>query len=249
MRRGELVPIRRSKLDEKRQRILVDTAIDGSRLKPTKTRTNRHVAVDEETMDMLLRHCDRMDERALAFGVDVDRDAFVFSHEPDCSVPMSPGYVTHQVALLKEHLGIADKRPATIELEDEALRLFRQPPAPRPAGRRGPAPQGGMSFREIGRQLGRTGRWVKLAVDSAIRREEAVARGVRDSFDGSILALRKFTSSELLDAGFNIAAVADRQGHSPEVLVRHYNKARRSADEQAAAHLGRVVHGASARAE
>jgi hypothetical protein len=62
-------------------------------------------------------------------------------------------------------------------------------------------------------------------------------------FDGSILALRKFTSSELLDAGFNISMVAQRQGHGPQVLVKHYAKARRSADRKAAEHLGRVVHG------
>ncbi len=58
------------------------------------------------------------------------------------------------------------------------------------------------------------------------------------------IALRKFTSSELLDAGFNISMVAQRQGHGPQVLAKHYAKRRRSADRKAAEHLGRVVHGA-----
>ena len=62
-------------------------------------------------------------------------------------------------------------------------------------------------------------------------------------FDGSIVALRKFTSSELLDAGFNLSMVAQRQGHGPQVLTRHYSKSRASADKRAAEHLGRVVHG------
>jgi hypothetical protein len=69
---------------------------------------------------------------------------------------------------------------------------------------------------------------------------------VRDlnlSFDGSILALRKFTSSELLDAGFNISMVATRQGHGPQVLMKHYAKARQSAGRRSAEHLGRAVHG------
>ena len=61
-------------------------------------------------------------------------------------------------------------------------------------------------------------------------------------FDGSILALRKFTSSELLDNGFNISMVAQRQGHGPQVLAKHYAKSRRSAERKAADHLGRVVH-------
>jgi hypothetical protein len=62
------------------------------------------------------------------------------------------------------------------------------------------------------------------------------------TFDGSILALRKFTSSELLDAGFNVSMVAQRQGHGTQVLVKHYAKGRVSADRKAAEHLGRVVH-------
>jgi hypothetical protein len=59
-----------------------------------------------------------------------------------------------------------------------------------------------------------------------------------DYFDGSMVALRKFTSSELLDAGFNISMVARRQGHGPHVLVKHYARGRPSADRKAAEHLG-----------
>jgi integrase len=243
MRRGELVSIRRSGLDTRHGRLRVDTAIAGKRVKTTKTRVERDVALDVATLEMLERHCERMDERAPLFGVNVAEDAFVFSLEPDCSLPMPAEYLTRQVSVLKEHLGIASRNPETIALEDEALRLFRQPPAPRPPGKRGPAPKGGMSFPDIGRTLGRSRRWAELAVQSALRREEVAARGEVDYFDGSIVALRKFTSSELLDAGFNISMVARRQGHGPQVLVKHYARGRRSADRKAAEHLGQVVHG------
>ena len=47
---------------------------------------------------------------------------------------------------------------------------------------------------------------------------------------------------ELLDAGFNISMVAQRQGHGPQVLVKHYARSRPSADRKAAEHLGQVVH-------
>ena len=100
-----------------------------------------------------------------------------------------------------------------------------------------------MSFAEIGKSLGRSDTWARKAVAAAERREAARDRGEVGWFDGSILALRKFTSSELLDAGFNIKAVAQHQGHGPEVLLKHYAKARPSADRRAADHLGRVVHG------
>jgi hypothetical protein len=155
---------------------------------------------------------------------------------------MAADYVTKQVAVLKEHLGIETKSPEVIAREDEALRLHRQPPTKRPNGRPGPMPTGGLSYREIGERLGRSSRWAALAVASAKRREEAASRRPEEFFDGSVLALRKFTSSELLDAGFNISAVAGRQGHGPQVLVKHYSRRRRSADRRAAEHLGKVVH-------
>jgi integrase len=245
MRRGELVTVRRSRVHADEGQLTVDAATDGKRVKPTKTWKERKVAVDAETMDMLLRHCAQMDERAELCGLEVAPDAFVFSLALDCSAPMPPDYVTKRVALLKEHLGIANKRPETIALEDEALRMYRQPPKQRRAGQAGRSPAGGMSYEAIGQQLGRSERWATLAVGSAKRRESVQARGDRTHtmFDGSILALRKFTSSELLDAGFNISMVAQRQGHGPQVLAKHYAKARRSADRKAAEHLGRVVHG------
>ena len=65
------------------------------------------------------------------------------------------------------------------------------------------------------------------------------------NFNLSFNGFRKFTSSELLDAGFNISVVAQRQGHGPEVLAKHYSKARVSAQRKAAEHLGNVVHGVS----
>jgi hypothetical protein len=100
-----------------------------------------------------------------------------------------------------------------------------------------------MSYAAIGKQLGRSERWATLAVAAALPRD-APGASENDSppLDGSILALRKFTSSELLDTGFNISLIAQRQGHGPQVLVKHYAKARSSVDRKAAEPLGRVVH-------
>ena len=244
MRRGELVTIRRSRIHPDDGLLTIDAATSGTRVKTTKTRRERKVAIDPDTMAMLQRHCTEMDERATVCGIELAPDAFVFSLAIDCAAPMPPDHVTRRMAVLKETLGIADKRPDTIGLEDEALRLFRSRRGPRTPGQRGRSPAGGVTYAAIGKQLGRSERWATLAVASAVRRESAPPRtdGDGPAFDGSILALRKFTSSELLDAGFNISMVAQRQGHGPQVLVKHYAKARRSADRKAAEHLGRVVH-------
>lgn len=68
--------------------------------------------------------------------------------------------------------------------------------------------------------------------------------GLSDApFATSILAIRKFTSTELMDAGFNPSLVSGRQGHTVQVMLKHYSKARSSADRKAASHLGNRVHG------
>lgn len=241
MRRGELVGLRRSRIRWDEQRLVVDTAMSGTRVKSTKTRRERSLYIDEVTVAMLRRHCDEIDERAEIVGATMNTDPYVFTLALDGSAPMSPDYVTRRVGVLKGRLGIEEKKPGTVAREDEALRLFRQKAAPRPATV-GPAPKGGMSLREIGAALERSERWAALAIAAAERRGAAGQRGLSLSFDGSILALRKFTSSELLDAGFNVSMVAQRQGHGPQVLVKHYAKSRRSSDRKTADHLGRLVH-------
>ncbi len=63
------------------------------------------------------------------------------------------------------------------------------------------------------------------------------------SFDATILAMRKWTSTELLDAGFNPSTVSGRQGHTVQVMLNNYSAHRASADQAAADHLGDIVHG------
>lgn len=240
MRRGELVGIRASSLRPASSEISVTTAVSGGRVKTTKTRKERIVAVDQETMSMLEDVLRRRHELAEVVGATIDADPFLFSLAADSSRPMDPDHVTKRVAILKGHLGIARPRAETVALEDEALRLYRGERQSR-AGRNGPEPRGALSHAVIGRRLGRSERWVALAIANAERRESN-GGSPSEPFDGSVLALRKFTSSELLDAGFSVSSVAGRQGHGPQVLVKHYGKRRKSADKKAAEHLGRVVH-------
>lgn len=243
-RLGELVALRVADIDERRQTLAVRSAmdIDGSVKDPKRPMHRRYVDLDDATLAMLRRHVEEMAERAAMFGLELASDAFVFSVEPDCSKPIPSIRVTKRLQLLKGHLGVEDKRPETVALEDEALRLRREGSVDR-SGRPGPRPVDGaaMSYDDIAEAFGRTQMWAKRACEAALRREKV---GVRRDFNLSFNGLRKFTSSELLDAGFNLSVVAQRQGHGPEVLAKHYSKARPSARRKAAAHLGRVVHGA-----
>ncbi len=60
-------------------------------------------------------------------------------------------------------------------------------------------------------------------------------------FDANIIAMRKWTSTELMDAGFNPSAVSGRQGHTVQVMLNNYSSRRTSADQAAADHLGAKV--------
>ena len=73
-----------------------------------------------------------------------------------------------------------------------------------------------------------------------LRKQHRLSEG---NFDATILALRKWTTSELMDAGFNPAAVSGRQGHTVQVMLHHYSTRRQSADKAAADHLGERIHG------
>src|ERR1019366_6725086 len=92
-RRGELVAIPRSAVSWKKNQITVDSAISSTgKVKSTKTRRGRTFHVDVDTIAMLHRHCDHMDERARSAGVVLGIDPFLFSLVTDCSKPMPPDY-------------------------------------------------------------------------------------------------------------------------------------------------------------
>ena len=63
---------------------------------------------------MLARVLEQRHEVAAFVGVPIADDPYLFSHAADSSTPMSPGYLTTRVALLKSHLGIEVKQPATV---------------------------------------------------------------------------------------------------------------------------------------
>ena len=175
MRRGELAGLRRDRLRLDRGELVVDTAINDAGgvvvEKPTKTQRRRTVSIDNATAAMLRQHLAEMDERAAMLRIPIAPDAFVFSLDPACDLPMRPEFMTRRTRLLRTTLGIAP-----------------------------------------------------------------------GDFDATILALRRWTTTELMDAGFNPSAVSDRQGHTVQVMLHHYSSRRRSADQAAANHLGARVH-------
>jgi integrase len=110
-RRGELCALRWSHVDVERGEILVAGSViyvPGQPLmdKDTKTHAERRVAVGADTLEALHRHRVRAAETALAFGVTLGLNAYVFSHTPDGQAPIRPDYMTHRFTVLAKRLNV-----------------------------------------------------------------------------------------------------------------------------------------------
>jgi integrase len=111
-RRGELCSLRWSDVDFDHGDVLVAGTVIHVPGEPlidrdvTKTRTKRRVAVGAGTLELLRGRRVEQAKRALASGVALASDAYVFSHLPDGSKPIRPDGVTHRFAELARRLGI-----------------------------------------------------------------------------------------------------------------------------------------------
>jgi len=99
-RRGEICVLRWTDVDLSRSTIMVERAgdqHDGEVVEgPTKSRQKRRVRLDEYTVDLLRGYRARCRHQCDELGVDLARNAFVFSLAPDFSKPMKPNTATQR---------------------------------------------------------------------------------------------------------------------------------------------------------
>ena len=106
-RRGELCAVRWSDMDLDRGKVAIERSIRrGLREKRTKSEQDRRVSIDPYTVDLLRAHRAACERQCKALGVELPRNAFVFSLEPDFSQPMKPDTVTQRYSRLakRNHL-------------------------------------------------------------------------------------------------------------------------------------------------
>jgi integrase len=72
----------------------------------TKTHQQRRIALDDETIAVLREHVRRVDGRAAQLGLDVGREAYLFTLAPDASTPLQPDTATQRYERMAERLGI-----------------------------------------------------------------------------------------------------------------------------------------------
>ncbi len=78
--------------------------------KGTKTHANARLAIDEETVAILKAYRAQCAELALAFGVGLDADAYVFSPEPGGAQPWHPDHFGKQWERLRKKIGLTHVR-------------------------------------------------------------------------------------------------------------------------------------------
>jgi integrase len=110
-RRGEVCRLRWSHIDLDRGEVLVGgkiTSLPGELRDEewTKTRSKRRVAIGPSVAELLRARRVEQAKQALAGGVSLSPDAYVFSHEADGSKPIRPDGVTQRFTALARRLGV-----------------------------------------------------------------------------------------------------------------------------------------------
>jgi len=109
-RRGEVCGLRWRYVDLERGVITIRRAIAEVRgeteEKDTKTHQRRHVTVDPGTIEALIDHRRRWEERCAALEVELSPEAFVFSASPTGEDHLTPSSVTQRYSKMADRLGI-----------------------------------------------------------------------------------------------------------------------------------------------
>jgi integrase len=113
-RRGEVCALRWNNLDTKRMTLTIERSIaevpGGLKEKDTKTHADRRIALDKETLEVFESQRAIATDRAKQVGMKIAANAYVFSREPDCLVPWTPGNVTNQFQAIRDSLGFTNMR-------------------------------------------------------------------------------------------------------------------------------------------
>jgi integrase len=108
-RRGELCALQVGDLDLKNGILHIAfsyVVVSGRRVrKDTKTHQDRHLAIDPVTCAMIGEHLEAVSARLAAVGLELAKDAFVFSNDPACATPWNPDWTSHKVSDLATAAG------------------------------------------------------------------------------------------------------------------------------------------------
>ncbi|MGH3754045.1 MAG: tyrosine-type recombinase/integrase [Pseudonocardiaceae bacterium] len=114
LRRGEVSAVRWNHLDLTRRLLLIQRSNShpksGVKEKETKTRQQRRIALDPQTVKLLVAYRERCEIRCEELGCTLDGEAWLFSPVPDCSEPWPPRTLTQRYGRLARKLKLRSTR-------------------------------------------------------------------------------------------------------------------------------------------
>lgn len=109
-RRGQLLALRWHNVDLPRGAIAFTRSLvegeHGPVLQPTKTHRTHRAALDPDTVAIVAEHHAAALARARTAGVELTRDAYVFSNNPAGAKPWAPNWITKQFIALRTAIGL-----------------------------------------------------------------------------------------------------------------------------------------------
>jgi integrase len=113
-RRGEVCGLRWTDIDVDGRAILIRRSIatvaGGTIEKDTKTHAARRIAIDADTVEVLVRQRERLEERARVCEVVLAPDAYVFTHSANGRQPVHPDGITGGFRRLCDRVGVSGVR-------------------------------------------------------------------------------------------------------------------------------------------
>lgn len=114
LRRGEINAMRWKNVDFTRGLLLIQRSNahpkSGVKEKATKTRQQRRIALDPQTIALLLVHRERCEKRCAELNCVLEGDAWLLSPAPDCSEPWPPRALTQRYGRLAKKLKLRSTR-------------------------------------------------------------------------------------------------------------------------------------------
>ncbi|MDQ4102727.1 MAG: tyrosine-type recombinase/integrase [Actinomycetota bacterium] len=204
-RRGEMCALRWTDLDLARgimtvQRSYAQTT-DGNHEKPTKTRQKRRVALDAHTVELLTTYRMQLESECTALGIELSRDAFVFSRSPNGSTPLLPSSVSHKYRRLATRLGLRSTRIHALRHYSATELLTAGVDLRTVAGRLGHGSGGATTLRFYAAWVDEADRRAADAIASLMPKPDPTRRTPRNSYEKVAAELRAAIECGELAAG------------------------------------------------
>lgn len=213
LRRGELSALRWKHVDFERACLVVQRSNaqprSGLKEKETKTRQRRRLALDAQTIDLLLAHRQRASARSEALGCRLGPDCWLFSPAADSSAPFTPRIISLRYRRLAKSLNLSSTRFHALRHYSATELIAAGVDVRTVAGRLGHGSGGATTLRIYAGWVDEAGRRAADMIANLMPRPVTSERLPRGPYEAIANALRQQIESQDLRHGDRLPTVAE----------------------------------------